>query len=327
MENSQSVMPMPRDPPKSTTSSQKQCEELLGHASSAEPVTSKAYIGLAEIQFMIDLDMKSTPSIEVAEQHHLAWCIGRVTALRPSSFGPQPDDRREQPGRMGYDDFMMWKDVHITRGSEPGMFDVCVKIRNLKTTSIDPEASVVGPNELAFRILSPQNKANIPFSISHRLLMIALRRNALEGIETLEQLFSGDLTNIVIKEDFLNKPILLAADHRGLSLKEYKPMPASALTNYIQIRGRASGFPNKITFYTVRRRMASDLANSFGKDAAREIMDHSPSSRVLETSYLEFNNMRHTTAVGLGEAVEGQDRELRAALHQQFTPTSRWQFS
>ena len=95
-------------------------------------------------------------------------------------------------------------------------------------------------------------------------------------------------------------------------------MTATTLPHYIQGRGYYAGIPNKVSFYSIRRRMATDLATAFGLDAAREIMGHDPNTRTLEESYLESNAMRHITAVGLGEDVTGQDRERRAALHHQL---------
>jgi hypothetical protein len=282
--------------------------------------TSKAYIGLAEIQFMIDIDTRATASIEVAEQHHLAWCLGRCTALRPSSIGPQPGNKREAPGPDGYDDFIMWKDVAITRGKEPGSFNARLTLRNLKTTRLDPEARAdrTRQDQLVFNILSPQNKANIPFSVPHRILVIALRRGAILGIDTLEDLLSDESAVIKFRDEFLKKPIFLSANARGFTVIPDKPLPANALSAYIQIRGRDAGFPDKITFYSIRRRMATDLAQAFGNDAAREIMGHEPASRTLETSYLEFCNIRHTTAVGLEENPEEQLQDRRVALCQQL---------
>jgi hypothetical protein len=49
---------------------------------------NRTQVGLAELRQLIDMDMVSTPSIEVAEGHHLAWCIGRVCSARPGSIAP-----------------------------------------------------------------------------------------------------------------------------------------------------------------------------------------------------------------------------------------------
>lgn len=48
----------------------------------------KSYLGIPELCQLLDVDMQSTPCIEYAESHHLAWLISRVTACHPSALGP-----------------------------------------------------------------------------------------------------------------------------------------------------------------------------------------------------------------------------------------------
>jgi hypothetical protein len=69
---------------------------------------AKSYVGLAELRQLIDLDTISSPNIDIAEGHHLAWCIGRICAVRPGSVGPT-DATRERS--MMY---LTWRDVDIT---------------------------------------------------------------------------------------------------------------------------------------------------------------------------------------------------------------------
>lgn len=47
----------------------------------------KPYIGRMEIPQLIDMDSLATANIEVAENHHLAWCIACVCGVRPGSMG------------------------------------------------------------------------------------------------------------------------------------------------------------------------------------------------------------------------------------------------
>lgn len=81
----------------------------------------------------MDLDLRETPCIELAECHHLAWVLGRLAALRPGSLG--------MPDRMGnrHLPYLVWGDLQIERTSTIGAFYVKMTIRNLKTNSIDPE--------------------------------------------------------------------------------------------------------------------------------------------------------------------------------------------
>lgn len=48
---------------------------------------SKTYLGLPELQQLMDMDMRDTLCIGLAECHELAWVISRVTACRPGALG------------------------------------------------------------------------------------------------------------------------------------------------------------------------------------------------------------------------------------------------
>jgi hypothetical protein len=75
--------------------------------------TTKAYIGTPELRYLIDMDMRGAPSIELAECHHLAWCIGRFTAARPGSIcGNRPEDSKVPANDRSY---ITWRDIEIER--------------------------------------------------------------------------------------------------------------------------------------------------------------------------------------------------------------------
>lgn len=63
--------------------------------------------------------------------------------------------------------------------------------------------------------------------------------------------------------------------------------------------------------------MATDLAQVFGNDAAREILGHHPNSKVLEEYYLEFACMKNLVAVGVDEPLHGQDMMAKAETNKQ----------
>ncbi|CAJ0540123.1 Ff.00g073930.m01.CDS01 [Fusarium sp. VM40] len=256
-------------------------------------------IGLAELRQLIDIDMITTPEISVAELHHLAWCIGRVCAVRPGSLARsdhRPVDAPEKP-------FLTWGDIELSRGSEDGKFTAKITIRNLKTNYKDPEKARnkgSAPSELKCIIKSPQVVSNLIFSIPHRLLVIAIRRGILAGIQTLDQLLSSELQYITIRQEFLDKPVFLAAGPRGLTLTE-KSMRATALTTYISLRGKKIGYAQDLTFYSLRRRAATDLSRKIGKDAARSLMNHDPNSRILEKYYLSLEDTLDVSGLALDE--------------------------
>ncbi|KAM0200381.1 hypothetical protein ACHAPI_002806 [Fusarium lateritium] len=256
-------------------------------------------VGLAELRQLIDIDMITTPEISVAELHHLAWCIGRVCAVRPGSLARSDHRKADAIDKP----FLTWGDIELSRDSEDGKFTAKITIRNLKTNYEDPEKARKkgsAPSKLKCIIKSPQITSNLIFSVPHRLLIIAIRRGILDGIETLDQLLSSELQYITIRQEFLNQPVFLAAGPRGLTLTE-KPMRATALTTYISLRGKKIGYAQDLTFYSLRRRAATDLSRKIGKDAARSLMNHDPNSRTLEKYYLSLEDTLDVSGLALDE--------------------------
>jgi len=74
--------------------------------------TRQGLVGKYELQQLIDMDIQATACIELAECHHLAWCIARACALRPSSLGRPKTEDRDSSNPY---DFLVWEDVTITR--------------------------------------------------------------------------------------------------------------------------------------------------------------------------------------------------------------------
>jgi hypothetical protein len=68
----------------------------------------KTYVGLSELQQLIDMDLRATPCLEHGEGH-LAWCLARICALRPSSIG------YDMLGDAAFEHaFLAWRDVQVT---------------------------------------------------------------------------------------------------------------------------------------------------------------------------------------------------------------------
>ncbi|KAL2421149.1 hypothetical protein ABEF95_002031 [Exophiala dermatitidis] len=305
-------------PPRANHLYLKLTEALRGAADNRKlsaATSSKSYIGIPELTLLIDHDLKSTPCIELAECHQLAWCIGRFTAARPGSLGGQPKRSLVDPDND--ESFLTWRDVEISRSGKRGQFISRILFRNLKTNRVDSEA--IDTNKtLKFTLLSPQRASNLQFSVPHRLMAMAIRRKALVGIDTVDEALDGTAMNILIKAEFLDKPVLISGVSRGNAVDPDRPLSSNALTQYLKLRGRQVGFPEDITFYSIRRRFATDLARVFGNDAAREIMGHDPKSSILERYYLDFACLKNLVAVGLQENVDNQHDLLTVESHSQY---------
>ena len=282
---------------------------------------AKAEIGLAELRLMMELDMTTTMYIDVAEQHHAAWCIGRVCAVRGASIGAPPEDDEDTTDIP----YLAWRDIDSVRLREPGKFMVTMRFRNLKS---NPKVAPTGGDRrskggmnmmiLTMDVNPPKNPDNLIFSVPHRLLAIAIRRKLLEGIETVEDLLNGDLQFLTIKPDHLDDPVFYNAKEKGAGLTT-EPLRAAYLTPYLKKRAALAGFEGNITWYAIRRRSAAVLARSVGNDTARAILNHSPNTKALEQYYLNTPQKTDVTAISHGEgqwedAQQQQEKEDHVAI-------------
>lgn len=216
------------------------------------PNTSKAKssVGLPELRQLIDYEMYHNICIENSEQHQVAWCIGRMVAVRPGSLGPS---------HLGRNKPLMWKDVGFTTGDIPGQFDVSIEFPNIAIKARhNNESSAGSSRSLRITITSPTDPDSLVFSVPHRLLVIAIRRGILDSIS------------------------------KGTSLNRSQPLTAPQLTDYLSTRGLALGYPQPITWYSLRRKAATDLTRRVGADQARIILGHTYESRTLERFYLDL---------------------------------------
>ncbi|KAH7024844.1 uncharacterized protein B0I36DRAFT_387286 [Microdochium trichocladiopsis] len=269
------------------------------------------HLGLAELRRLLDWDLINTPCIEVAEGHQPAWCIGRTCAVRPGSIGIQPGAEEL--------DCLTFGDFEFSRGREPGHFTCTITFRILKTNREDIQGALQKPVQartIKCVVRTPKVAGNLVFSIIHRVLVIALRRNALDGISTIQELLHGDKQHIVFKPECLNLPLVRASAPRGLGVSE-KPALATSLTEYLQRRGKAVGFQERITFYSLRRRTATDVTRKVGPDTAKRLLNHDPDSVTLQLFYVDLEATTDLTALTLDEQVEdgGHSKDLVAENH------------
>ncbi|KAI9800898.1 MAG: hypothetical protein M1833_003035 [Piccolia ochrophora] len=255
----------------------------------ATAASDKPYLGLLELTQLIEYDSLTTPCMPLAECHHLGWSIGRICGVRPGSMG---EDRT----RRGH--FLSWRDIQITRTDVKGAFNVDMVFRHLKGHNDGLEMK----QTLKFKLTSA-DKTNLTMSVPHRLLIILLRRQAMKDYSTIEQLLAGDQRNILVKDGFLDKPVLLAGGPRGLSLKDQdSPMTAEALTDYLSRRGRNYGYTKDISMYAWRRRTATEFTDELGRDQARAMLGHDPSTFTLEKYYHEGYSNVDVTSLQLRQA-------------------------
>jgi len=163
------------------------------HGYSGKRSTSiKVGIGLEELRQLLDFEISNTRFIENSEQHQAIWCILRQTAVRPGAMGRLRITRGAT--------FLSWEDIkfHTVQG-QPGKFICVLSFENLKTNREDPEYTMhTGGKRTLVCYLDSPSPENIIFSVPHRLLAIALRRELIEGITTVKELITSELHNITV---------------------------------------------------------------------------------------------------------------------------------
>lgn len=269
------------------------------------PRSQDTFVGVPELIDLIDQDMRATPCIEIAECHHLAWVLGRTCALRPGMIG-RPREGIEDPARSGFP-YLTFRDLKITRGKNAGEFNLEILIRNIKSCTVELGEMNRPIKTTYFIIKSPASKHNLMLSVPHRVLAIALRRGALDQINTLDELIGGAQHYIRFKPDFLDTPVLLAGRPRGLSVDPDKALSASSLSAYLQQRGQMAGYKHNISFYSIRRAAGTDFTRLLGPDRARSLMTHDPESRALELFYLDQRPTTDVTALAFRDGPERVD--------------------
>ena len=287
----------------------------------------KTYMGLPEISHLVEFDSSKTRCIELAEVHHLAWCIGRFTAVRPGSLGPSQEQVKNPYSDDALRACLQWRDIRVSRiVDRPGQFTATITIRNLKGNGrVVGKRAATPHRSLTFILLSPQRTENLLFSVPHRLLTIALRRNLIVGVETVADLFADDRFNVTFKAEALSQPVLCASNKRqGTGVDLASPLAAPAITRYLTLAGRRAGFTEDVTFYSIRRRVATELSRIIGVDATRQILDHEPGTKTLERHYMGFAYGRDLVGTGLGEDVQQSREQLQmesnALLTHRLTP-------
>lgn len=70
-----------------------------------------------------------------------------------------------------------------------------------------------------------------------RMLIGNLTTNSVDPEKEVDGRFRGREKNIIIKDEFKEKPILLKGAPRGVSIKENMPMRAGALMDYLGLQG------------------------------------------------------------------------------------------
>lgn len=270
----------------------------------------KPYFGKPELRHLIDYDMDSIVSIAGMEQQHLAWCIGAVCGVRPSSLGTM---------RYHKDRFLRWRDIRITRDISPGRdfegrFTVVITFQTLKGSMDHVDERTSQWAKLVLTVTSARSADNIPLSPSHRLLAILLRRELLQDYRSVDELFEGREYLIRIRSDALDQPIFFAGGSRALSTIG-RPATATSFSTYLKNVASKAGYGESCTMYAWRRKAGTEVYRAVGLEKTRHFMAHRPGSNTFEKYYDEGEYDLDVTAIMMGEDHHAGASDLRAVSH------------
>ncbi|KAF2173933.1 hypothetical protein M409DRAFT_48840 [Zasmidium cellare ATCC 36951] len=259
----------------------------------------KTYLGLAELRQLLDHEAVNNRCIELSEEHQVLWCIGRISALRPSSLAPDPKVGRSKP--------LKWKDFEFFTTSVPGKFRSILTLDHLdiKRSSDPIVAQESRPSTVPVRLNMPSPEPhNLVFSVTHRLLVIALRRGILEGIGSLDDLLTTNLNEIRVKRKYLDDTVFYRGIPKGTAVDIPYPLAAHSLTSYLRLRGKQIGYTSNVSWYSIRRRAATDMALRIGLAATRIFLGHAPDSFTLERHYLNMSETLDNTGILLAQDIQ-----------------------
>jgi hypothetical protein len=266
---------------------------------SREAREEKTYIGLPEMRELFDQEMVHARDITNSEQHQAAWCIARVTSCRPGVLGKSGPHARNDP--------LKWSNIEF-ENEAPGKIKMTLTFRtmNIKNPN-DPEklARLAATNQTHVVVIEAPDVNNLIFSPAHRLLVIAIRRELLVDINTLDDLMAYTKRYIQVKREHRNDFVFWRSKAKGIGLDQGVPLAADALAEYLKRVCHKIGYtPQYIGFNSIRRRVASDLTSRIGADSTRRILGHSPESTTLEKYYLLMGPLADTTSLALAQPLE-----------------------
>lgn len=234
-----------------------------------QPSKKHVSIGLEGLRQLLEREISSTTFIENSEQHQVIWCVLRQTGVRPSSIGCTWD----------HEAHLIWRHLRFTRHPTEAVKISChITFENLKTNYDDPENAMRQAGHRIFECdLDNPNSENIIFSVPHRLLVIALRRKLLVGIETIDEILEGTRFNIQvsllirfhflscslpqIREDAMDQPVFCESEPCGHRLNTTIALSSRGISSFMTDRVSAFGCNQRLNACSLRVTAATDLVD------------------------------------------------------------------
>ncbi|KAF7309364.1 hypothetical protein MIND_00307100 [Mycena indigotica] len=152
-----------------------------------------------------------------------------------------------RPGALGLsgDRSVKWEDIQISCSNS-------LNFRTVITNSTLQDRPNIPHNRLVLRLESPNRPENVVFDIAIPLLCLALLRNGIKNIKTLDQLIACNSGNIEWESKFVHQAVLFAGGDQGCIQDEV--MTAQDVEDVLRVAGRRVGFEDFST-YLLRRNL------------------------------------------------------------------------
>ncbi|QRW13154.1 myosin-2 heavy chain, non muscle [Ceratobasidium sp. AG-Ba] len=159
--------------------------------------------------------------------------------------------------------------------------------------------------------LEPVTKIhNLWFDFGVHLVSFLHMRKAIQGCETLQDIFESKLEELRIKPDMRKEPLFLARTAKGEDLVPSKAASAKGLTRTFQVLAEDCGFYG-FTSHGIRRESGDRLGLLLGTEVAQEVLVHDEDRTTYHRSY-----SRNTLNIPVTLAMEGELDAQAPAVNQ-----------
>ncbi|KAG8704933.1 hypothetical protein FRC09_003249 [Ceratobasidium sp. 395] len=148
--------------------------------------------------------------------------------------------------------------------------------------------------------LEPVTKVhNLWFDFGVHLVSFLFMRGAIQGCETLQDVFDSEAAELKIKPDMLKQPLFLARTQKGEDVTD-NPASAKGMTKTLQVLADLCGYYD-FTSHGLRRDLGDRLGLLLGNEVAREVLTHDEDRTTYHRSY-----SRNTLNIPVTLAMEGE---------------------
>ncbi|KAG9098892.1 hypothetical protein FS749_002670 [Ceratobasidium sp. UAMH 11750] len=255
----------------------------------ARHAMKQKFIGRVELLLMMRAGFENTKHYGRApfQQLVVAMCLLFQIGARIGSLGWSSTAYRDSTQYMKLEDLTIRREGFCK-------WTVIVKLLHIKGRKMRADAGHV----VAFQ-LDPVTKIhNLWFDMGLHTLTYLLMRGALQGCETLQDIFDYSKDTFIIKPKMRKEPLFLERTAGG---REFGTGPASAegLTKSMTVLGTSVGIAG-VSAHGIRRETGNRIGLILGVQAAQALLTHAEGENTFTTHYSHNTLSLPVTQVALG---------------------------